>query len=63
MLFGFGYGDALQLLAGSLNSNKVAYKLSCIVRGPEIEKFKAQWMKKDNRIDYHPPEQDEEKDD
>lgn len=31
-LFGFGYGEALELLAGSLNSEKVNYKLSCINR-------------------------------
>lgn len=36
MLFGFGYGEALELLAGSLNPNKVIYKVSCISRGPEI---------------------------
>jgi hypothetical protein len=34
MLFGFGYGESLELLAGSLNLSKVNYKLSCISRGP-----------------------------
>jgi superfamily II DNA/RNA helicase len=34
LLFGFGYGEALELLAGSLNANRVVYKLSCVVRGP-----------------------------
>jgi hypothetical protein len=52
MLFGFGYGDALELLAGSLNPNKVVYKLACLARGPEIEKFKGDWMKKTHRVDY-----------
>ena len=36
LLYGFGYGQALELLAGSLNSNKVIYKISCITRGAEI---------------------------
>jgi hypothetical protein len=43
-------------LAGSLNPTKVAYKLSCVSRGPEIEKFKTEWMKKAHRIDYELPE-------
>lgn len=34
MLYGFGYGDSLELLAGSLNPNRVCYKLACITRGP-----------------------------
>lgn len=36
MLFGFGYGESLELLAGSLNPNRVVYNLSCVSRGPEI---------------------------
>jgi ATP-dependent RNA helicase DDX56/DBP9 len=55
LLFGFGYGDALNLLAGSLSA-KVAYKLSCVSRGSEIEKFKSEWMKKAHRVDYEAPE-------
>lgn len=39
-LFSFGYGDALELLAGSINCNKVGFKLSCIASSAEIEKFK-----------------------
>lgn len=52
MLFGFGYGDALELLAGSLNATKVVYKLACVARGPEIEKFRGEWMRKSQRVDY-----------
>jgi superfamily II DNA/RNA helicase len=60
MLYGFGYGDSLELLAGSLNPNRVSYKLACISRGPEIEKFKSEWMKKAHRIDYEIPEEQTE---
>lgn len=31
-LFGYGYGDALALLAGSINCNKIDFKLSCLTR-------------------------------
>jgi superfamily II DNA/RNA helicase len=54
-LFGFGYGDALELLAGSINCNKIGFKLSCITSTPEIEKFKNEWMKKTIKINYEPP--------
>ena len=49
----------MELLAGSLNSNHVVYKMSCVERGSEIEKFKGKWMKKASKIDYEPPEEDE----
>jgi len=51
-LLGYGYGDALELLAGSLNGNKVTYKLSCVSRNDEIDRFKTTWMKKVVKIDY-----------
>lgn len=61
VLFGFGYGESLELLAGSLIAKKVVYKLSCVDRGTEIEKFKTEWMKKAHRIDYELPEAIKEK--
>jgi hypothetical protein len=54
-LFSFGYGDALELLAGSINCNKVGFKLSCISSSAEIERFKTEWMKKCIKINYEPP--------
>lgn len=56
LLFGFGYGEALALLAGSLPAERVAWRLSCAARSEEIEKFKTEWMRRVSRVDYSPPE-------
>ena len=35
-LFGFGFGDALELLAGSINCNRIGFKVSCVASNQEI---------------------------